>query len=169
VQQHVTVGMSQQPEFVCNTHAAQGNEIAFSETVHIVAVANTHKKTPRFCQGVILPALTAQGACVMAQVVFDEAGDEVVAVVVARLQAQGQRMTRRLAACCSASGLSWLARKSSRSPWSTSNGSFRGLGDQRAGIPLAPRAVFTQVAEKAFWPHGQSIGLLIGENADTDR
>jgi hypothetical protein len=44
VQQDVTVGMSEQPEAVCNAHAAQSNEIAFSETVHIIAVANTHKK-----------------------------------------------------------------------------------------------------------------------------
>jgi len=44
VQQDVTVGVSEQPEAVCNAHAAQSNEIAFSETVHIVAVANTHKK-----------------------------------------------------------------------------------------------------------------------------
>jgi hypothetical protein len=51
VQQDVTVGMSEQPEAVCNTHAAQSNEIAFSETVHIIAVANTHKKTPRFLSG----------------------------------------------------------------------------------------------------------------------
>jgi hypothetical protein len=38
--------VGEQPEAVCNPHAAQSDEIAFSETVHIVAVANTHKKTP---------------------------------------------------------------------------------------------------------------------------
>jgi len=29
--------------------------------VHIIAVANTHKKTPRLSQGVILPTLTNIG------------------------------------------------------------------------------------------------------------
>lgn len=46
VQQHVTVGVGQQAVFVGDTHPAQGNEITVAETVHIVAVANTHKKTP---------------------------------------------------------------------------------------------------------------------------
>jgi hypothetical protein len=51
VEQDVTVRMGEQPEAVCNAHAAQSDEIAFSETVHIIAVANTHKKTPRFLSG----------------------------------------------------------------------------------------------------------------------
>ena len=51
VQEDVTVRVSEQSEAVCNTHAAQSDEIAFSETVHIIAVANTHKKTPRFLSG----------------------------------------------------------------------------------------------------------------------
>jgi hypothetical protein len=51
VQQDVTVGVSEQPEAVCNAHTSQGNEVAYSETVHIIAVANTHKKTPRFLSG----------------------------------------------------------------------------------------------------------------------
>ena len=59
VQDHVAVGMSQQPMVVCNAHAAQGDEIAFSETVHIVAVANTHKKRPDLIQGVILPTFAS--------------------------------------------------------------------------------------------------------------
>lgn len=46
MQHNVAVGMSQQPVVVRNAHAAQGDEIAFSETVHIVAVANTHKNAP---------------------------------------------------------------------------------------------------------------------------
>ncbi|MNF99164.1 hypothetical protein D3C84_820540 [compost metagenome] len=51
MQQDVTIGVSEQSEAVCNAHAAQSDEIAFSETVHIIAVANTHKKTPRFLSG----------------------------------------------------------------------------------------------------------------------
>ncbi|MNH07293.1 hypothetical protein D3C76_1250950 [compost metagenome] len=46
VQQDVAIGMGQQPELVRNAHPTQGDEIAFREAVHIVAVANTHKKTP---------------------------------------------------------------------------------------------------------------------------
>jgi hypothetical protein len=42
----VAIGMGHQAETVCNPHAAQGDEIAFGETVHIIAMANTHKKTP---------------------------------------------------------------------------------------------------------------------------
>jgi hypothetical protein len=38
--------MGEQPKRVRDTHPTQGNEVALSETVHIVAVANTHKKTP---------------------------------------------------------------------------------------------------------------------------
>ncbi|MNI89281.1 hypothetical protein D3C73_1466660 [compost metagenome] len=44
VQHHVAIGMGQQPEPVRNAHPTQGDEIAFREAVHIVAVANTHKK-----------------------------------------------------------------------------------------------------------------------------
>ncbi|MNI77532.1 hypothetical protein D3C73_1338320 [compost metagenome] len=51
VQEDVTVRVGEQPEAVCNAHTAQSDEIAFSETVHIIAVANTHKKTPRFLSG----------------------------------------------------------------------------------------------------------------------
>ncbi|MNC57353.1 hypothetical protein D3C75_1070100 [compost metagenome] len=46
VQQYIAIGMGQQPELVRNAHPTQGDEIAFREAVHIVAVANTHKKTP---------------------------------------------------------------------------------------------------------------------------
>ncbi len=46
VQQHVAIGMGQEAVFVGDTHPAQGNEITVAETVHIVAVANTHRKTP---------------------------------------------------------------------------------------------------------------------------
>lgn len=77
---------------VCNAHAAQGDEIAFGETVHIVAVANTHKKTPRFNSGrdstYFCLTLTEQSTAMVSQMVFDEAGDKEVAVVVAGLQAQ---------------------------------------------------------------------------------
>lgn len=55
MQHNVAVGMSQQPMVVRNAHAAQGDEVAFGETVHIIAVANTHKKRPDLIQGVILP------------------------------------------------------------------------------------------------------------------
>ena len=100
MQHNVAVGMSQQPMVVCNAHATQGDEVALSETVHIVAVANTHKKTPRFNSGrdstYFCHTLTEQSTAMMSQMFFDEAGDKEVAVVVARLQAQFQRMTGRL-------------------------------------------------------------------------
>ncbi|WVV49624.1 hypothetical protein THH46_06140 [Pseudomonas sp. NA13] len=48
MQQDITVRMREQPEAVCDPHAAQSNEVAFSETVNIVAVANTHKNAPIF-------------------------------------------------------------------------------------------------------------------------
>lgn len=83
--------MSQQPMVMCDAHAAQGDEIAFSETVHIIAVANTHKKTPRFNSGrdstYFCLTLTEQSTTMMSQMIFDEAGDKEVAVVIARLQA----------------------------------------------------------------------------------
>ena len=44
MQQHITIGMGQQAEFMGNLHAAQGDKGALTEAVHIVAVANTHKK-----------------------------------------------------------------------------------------------------------------------------
>jgi hypothetical protein len=46
MQENITIGMSEQAEPVRNANATQGDEIAFSETVHIIAMANTHKKTP---------------------------------------------------------------------------------------------------------------------------
>jgi hypothetical protein len=46
VQQDIAIGMRKQTELVRDPYPAQGNEIAFSETVHIIAVANTHKKRP---------------------------------------------------------------------------------------------------------------------------
>ncbi|MCY1284810.1 hypothetical protein D9M70_337280 [compost metagenome] len=42
VQQHVAVGMGDQAELVGDSHAAEGDEIALAETVHVVAVADTH-------------------------------------------------------------------------------------------------------------------------------
>ncbi|MDT4878476.1 hypothetical protein FQZ97_1140750 [compost metagenome] len=42
MQQHIAVGMGDQPELVGDPHAAKGDEIALAETVHVIAVANTH-------------------------------------------------------------------------------------------------------------------------------
>jgi len=44
MQQHVAVGMGDQPELVGNAHAAQGDEIALAEAVYVVAMADTHKE-----------------------------------------------------------------------------------------------------------------------------
>ncbi len=44
MQQHVAVGMGDQAEAVGNPHTAEGDKLAPTETVHVVAVANTHKK-----------------------------------------------------------------------------------------------------------------------------
>ena len=46
MQQHVAIRMGQQTKFMWDSHTAQGNKIALSKTVHIIAVANTHKKRP---------------------------------------------------------------------------------------------------------------------------
>ena len=77
----------------------RSNEVAFSETVNIVAVANTHKKTPRFNSGrdstYFCLTLTEQSTTMVSQMIFDEAGDKEVAMVVARLQPQLQRMVGR--------------------------------------------------------------------------
>ncbi|MCY1447631.1 hypothetical protein D9M71_642610 [compost metagenome] len=62
VQQHVAVGMGDQPELVGNAHAAQGDEIALAEAVYVVTVANSHdQKNALNNQGVILPALRRLG------------------------------------------------------------------------------------------------------------
>ena len=46
VQQHVAVGVGDQPMFVGNAHAAEGDEVALAEAMHVVAMANSHEKTP---------------------------------------------------------------------------------------------------------------------------
>ena len=43
MQQHIAIGMGQQAESVGNAHAAEGDEFTLGETVHIIAVANTHR------------------------------------------------------------------------------------------------------------------------------
>ncbi len=43
MQQHVTVGMGEQPEPVWNPHAAKRDVVAFAEAVHVVTVADTHR------------------------------------------------------------------------------------------------------------------------------
>ncbi len=43
VQQHVAVGMGEQPEPVWNPHAAKRDVVAFTEAVHVVTVADTHR------------------------------------------------------------------------------------------------------------------------------
>ncbi|MNP78097.1 hypothetical protein D3C76_1756410 [compost metagenome] len=58
MQQHVTIGMSDEPELVRDAHAAEGDEIALAEAVYVVTVANSHdQKNALNNQGVILPAL----------------------------------------------------------------------------------------------------------------
>jgi hypothetical protein len=42
VEQHVAIGMGDEPEFVRDAHAAQGDEITLAEAVYVVTVADTH-------------------------------------------------------------------------------------------------------------------------------
>ncbi|MNU07885.1 hypothetical protein D3C72_2536870 [compost metagenome] len=44
MQQHVAVGVSDEPERVGNAHAAESDEVTLAEAVHVVAVADTHKE-----------------------------------------------------------------------------------------------------------------------------
>jgi diguanylate cyclase (GGDEF)-like protein len=59
---------------------------------------------------------SAAAAGVMAQVIVDEAGDEVVAVVVARMQRRCSGWPTAAQACCSRSGCNCVRRKPSASP-----------------------------------------------------
>ena len=95
--------------FVGNAHTAEGDEVALAEAMHVVAMANSHEKRPGWNQGVIHPRIgtgfryrgsTVENPGMMAQVILDETGDEVVAVVVTWLQTQLQRvagLVRRIA------------------------------------------------------------------------
>ena len=92
----------------------------------------------------------------MAQMVVDKAGDEVVAVVVTRLQAQGQRMAggagRRLQGLRPELDLKEVVAVAlvdqDRQP-------LLCLGQQRAGIPLAPaRTVLAQVTGESLLAPG---------------
>jgi hypothetical protein len=137
-------------------------------------VANTHKKRPEFCQGVDSTegkasfTRDAENARMVPQVVFDEAGDEVVAVVVAGLQTQRQRMpaARGLA---QRFRLELVGQEVVASPWSTSIGR-RSVAWRSSSQASQARqaAVVAQVAGEGLWPQGQSIGWLIGAKADTD-
>ncbi len=44
VQQHITVGMSDETEPVGNPHATEGDEIAIAEAVYVIAMTDTHKE-----------------------------------------------------------------------------------------------------------------------------
>src|SRR5690606_8083627 len=43
MQQHVAVGMGDQPELVGNPYTTEGDEIAFAEAMNVVAVTDTHR------------------------------------------------------------------------------------------------------------------------------
>ena len=107
----------------------------------------------------------------VAQVGFDEAGDEVVAVVVAGVAVELQRV----APAASAGGqrglrAELLGEEAVGLALVPTAAGARGAGDQLTGVPGAPgAAVVAQVAEKAFWPQGQSMGWAIGAKADTER
>ena len=44
MQQHVTIGMRQQPEAMRNPHTAERDEIALTEAVYVITVADTHMR-----------------------------------------------------------------------------------------------------------------------------
>lgn len=106
----------------------------------------------------------------MTQVIVDEAGDEVVAVVIARLHAQRQRMSGRLGRSLQHLRLELAFEKIVTIALIDQDRQLLlGLGDQHAGIPLTPaRTLLAEVQRERLLPHGQFIGLLIGEKADTD-
>ena len=104
-------------------------------------------------------------------VLTDKAFDEVVAVVVARLQAQLQWV-----ACGSTGGLQQFRLQLVGEEFigialvHQQGQALDGIGDQRHGIPGLPFiAIIAQVAPSAFSPHGTCEGATIGEKADTLR
>lgn len=107
----------------------------------------------------------------MPEMVFDEAGDEEIAVVVTWLHAQGQRVIRSLGRLNQHLGFELVDQKIITIALIDQGRQLFGrLRNQHAGIPLAPaRTVFAQITGECLLPQGQSIGLLIGENADTER
>src|SRR5690606_32221354 len=100
-----------------------------------------------------LPARTAlQRRGMVRHVLADEAGDEVVAVVIAGLHAQGQRMARRVGR-----GLQQLRAQLALEELVVAalvhqqRQLLAGLAQQLAGVPLAPRrAVLAQVGGKGL-------------------
>src|SRR5690606_18275156 len=83
----------------------------------------------------------------MAQVVVNETGDEVIAVVIAGLQTQRQRVTDSIGRSLQCLRLELnLEKVITITLIDQQRQSLRGLGQQRAGIPLAPaRTVVAQV------------------------
>src|SRR3990167_2506688 len=90
------------------------------------------------------------------QVVIDKAGDKVVAMVVARLQTQGQRMPRRLGGALQCLGLELsLEKVVAVALVDQDRQLLRRLRQQDAGIPLTPaRTLLAQVAGKGLLAPG---------------
>src|SRR5690606_25764217 len=47
MQQHVAIGMRQQAALMWNPHAAERDEVALAEAMHVVTVADTHSQNTR--------------------------------------------------------------------------------------------------------------------------
>lgn len=107
----------------------------------------------------------------MAQVIVDEAGDEIVAVVIARMHTQRQRMPGSRAGVAQFLRLQLLDQETVGLALIDQQGqAFAAPGNQFAGIPFLPRgAVVAKVARKAFCPQGLARALLIGAKADSER
>ena len=77
----VTIGMSHQPTVMRYVDATQGDEVAIAKAMNVVAVANTHVKSPvsrwrRFYRlDMTGNRLQTQRRRMMTKVVIDKAGD----------------------------------------------------------------------------------------------
>ena len=82
----------------------------------------------------------------MAKVVFDEAGDEEIAVVITGLHPQRQRIMRGFGGLKQGLGFELIDQKIvTITLINQGRQFFRGLGHQHTGVPLAPAGtVFTQ-------------------------
>lgn len=107
----------------------------------------------------------------MAQVIVDEAGDEVVAMVVAWLQAQLQGMPNGGTGLPQPLGLQLLDEKAvGFALIDQQRQTFLGTGDQLAGVPDSPcRAIGTEIARKRLLPQGLAMAWQIGASADSER
>ena len=99
------------------------------------------------------PRLPQELKRVMAQVILDETGNEVVAMVVTRLPAQGQRVIGRFRCCFKRFRFELRHEKIIPVALVDQDRQFFGCTRQQgAGIPFAPvRAIFAQVTGKRLF------------------